>query len=149
MTPNAECLVRPHGAGELADVRRLLADAGLPASGVDGLGDGLVVAIRAEAVVGCAAMERYGEAGLLRSVAVDPGARGRGIGARLTAYVLAAAARAGVRRVYLLTETAPEFFGRFGFQPIGREEVDPVVRQSAEFTELCPASAQAMVREPQ
>ena len=96
--------------------------------------------------MGCAGLERYGAAGLLRSVAVDPGARGLGIGARLTAYVLDTATRAGIRRVYLLTETAPDFFVRFGFRRIGREEVDPAVRQSAEFAELCPVSAQAMVR---
>ncbi len=141
-----EYSIRPHRDGELGVVLRLLADAGLPVAGVEELGDWLVVAVRGEVVLGCAGLERYGEAGLLRSVAVDPGARGLGIGAGLTAYVLDAATRAGIRRVYLLTDTAPVFFRKFGFEPTDRDEVDPAVRQSAEFAELCPATAQAMVR---
>ncbi len=59
--------------------------------------------------------------------------------------MLAAAANRGVQQVYLLTETAADFFPRFGFQPIARSAVDPAVQTSIEFTSACPASAVAMV----
>jgi amino-acid N-acetyltransferase len=85
---------------------------------------------------------------MIRSVAVDPAWRGRGLGGRLTRVVLDLAEQAGVQRIYLLTETAPDFFRGFGFRPIQRDDADAAVRTSAEFTELCPTSAIVMVREP-
>jgi amino-acid N-acetyltransferase len=50
----------------------------------------------------------------------------------------------GFRELYLLTTTAEEFFPRFGFERIGREEVPAAVRESVEFRESCPASATVM-----
>ena len=52
-----------------------------------------------------------------------------------------------MRTVYLLTETAAEFFPRFGFRPIARDTVDPAVRASVEFTSACPDTALVMVKE--
>ena len=95
--------------------------------------------------VGCAAIELYGAAALLRSVAVDASRRGQGLGQRLTAATLELASQRGARTVYLLTESAQDFFPRFGFRPIPRSEVEPAVQRSVEFTSACPASAQAMV----
>ncbi len=66
-------------------------------------------------IVGCASLELYG-AGLaeIRSFAVDPEVRGRGLGARLLGHVLRVAKRRKVPRVFAVTH-APEFFGRQGF----------------------------------
>jgi len=70
------------------------------------------------AVVGCGALHPIWEdLAELRTVAVDPSYRGRKIGHRLVAELIAAARELGVRRVFVLTfET--EFFGSFGFTPI-------------------------------
>jgi amino-acid N-acetyltransferase len=91
--------------------------------------------------VGSAALELYGNAALLRSVAVDQNLRGQGLGQQLTRAALDLAGQHGVETVYLLTETATDFFPRFGFQPIARSAVAPAVQQSVEFTSACPASA--------
>jgi amino-acid N-acetyltransferase len=99
---------------------------------------------RPEGAVGSAALEVYGQYALLRSVAVDEGLRGRGVGQRLTEVALELARQEGVTRVYLLTETAGEFFPRFGFAPVRREEVPAPVLESVEFTTLCPASSLVM-----
>ena len=93
-----------------------------------------------------AGLERYGRHGLLRSVAVSPAWRGRGIAGALTEEILATAEREGLEAVYLLTETAADFFARHGFRRIERSAVAESVRASAEFTALCPASAVVMVR---
>jgi amino-acid N-acetyltransferase len=53
----------------------------------------------------------------------------------------------GVRRVFLLTETAADFFPRFGFRPVARTAVPAAVQQSVEFSSACPASALVMVKE--
>ncbi len=112
-----------------------------------GLGDHEFLALVARdgaSVVGSAAIERYGEAGLLRSVAVDHANRGHGLGAQLVGAALDLARQHGMREVYLLTTTAPGYFPQFGFQPITRDDVAPAVRQSVEFTSACCASALVM-----
>jgi amino-acid N-acetyltransferase len=55
------------------------------------------------------------------------------------------AAELGLRRIYLLTETAAPFFARLGFTPVDRDAVDEAVQASEEFSRLCPATAAVMV----
>jgi len=130
---------------DLPAVLALLERSGLPQ---EGLADHLattLVARSGDAVVGSAALEGYGGAALLRSVAVDSALRGQGLGQRLTRAALDLARQRGVATVYLLTETAGDFFPRFGFQLTERAAVEPAVQQSVEFTSACPASAQVLV----
>jgi amino-acid N-acetyltransferase len=87
----------------------------------------------------------YDKAALLRSVAVDQARRGQGLGQQLTQAALSLAKQQGVTEVYLLTETAADFFPRFGFRPVSRAQVAPAVQGSVEFTTACPASALAMM----
>ena len=102
--------------------------------------------LRAGAVfVGVAGLEVHGGDGVLRSVAVEPASRGSGVGARLTGAILAAARRASLRRLYLLTISAEDYFPRYGFRRVPRDEASAAVRRSVEFREACPASAVAMV----
>jgi amino-acid N-acetyltransferase len=97
-------------------------------------------------VIGTAGLEIRGEDALLRSAAVDPEWRSRGLGARLTMELLALAEARGIRAVYLLTTTAEGFFPRFGFTPISRADVSPAIADTVEFREACPASAVVMAR---
>jgi amino-acid N-acetyltransferase len=130
---------------ELSEVLALLERSGLPQ---DGLADHLattVVARSGDEVVGSAALELYGTAALLRSVAVDSALRGQGLGQRLTRAALDVARQHGICSVYLLTETASGFFPRFGFHPTERAAVEPAIQQSVEFTSACPTSAQVLV----
>ena len=131
--------------GDIPAILALLERSGLPQ---DGLTDHLATALTArsgERVVGSAALELYDTAALLRSVAVEAPLRGQGLGQRLTRAALDLARQHGVQQVYLLTETAGDFFPRFGFRPIARAAVDPAVQQSVEFTSACPVSAHALV----
>lgn len=132
---------------DLAAMLALLDQHRLPHAAIERHLADAVVARAGTRVVGCAAVERYGASGLLRSVAVDGPRRGTGLGGRLTDAALAHARAQGVRTVYLLTETAAEFFPRFGFRPIARDTVDPAVRASVEFTSACPDTALVMVKE--
>jgi amino-acid N-acetyltransferase len=138
-------VVGPMKAGELDAVLALLARLGLPVEGLaEHAGTTLVAREHGGRIVGSAALEVYGSEALLRSVAVDPSCQGLGLGRRLTEAALALANRAGLSRVYLLTQTAERFFPRFGFRAIARDDVPPSVRQSVEFRSACPASAIAM-----
>ncbi len=79
--------------------------------------------------------------GLLRSVAVRASLRGRGIGVNLVAAVEERARLVGIRRLWLLTTTAPDFFRRLGYADTPRAIAPVAVQQSSEFKSLCPASA--------
>jgi amino-acid N-acetyltransferase len=122
----------------------LLTASGLPLDGLEPHLGSAIVAREAGGIVGCAALELYGHDALLRSVAVAPARRGGGVGLALTAACLELARRHGVRTLWLLTETAGEFFPRFGFERMTREAVPASVRQSVEFTSACPESAAVM-----
>jgi amino-acid N-acetyltransferase len=129
---------------DLPDILTLLKAAALPVVGIENHIETALVARDSERLLGCAAVEVYGQAGLLRSVAVDAGRRGEGLGERLTKAALELARQRGVRTVYLLTTTASHFFPRFGFTTIPRSELDPALAQSEELRGACPASALAM-----
>jgi amino-acid N-acetyltransferase len=122
----------------------LLSENGLPAAGFEAHLSTALVARANEHLAGCAALEIYGRAALLRSVAVARGYRGLGLGQQLTRAALQLARAKGVSQVYLLTETAAGFFPKFGFNPVSRAEVLPAVKESVEFTLACPQSALVM-----
>jgi len=74
-----------------------------------------------ERVAGCVALETYGpDLAEVRSLAVDPIIRGRGLGARLLRFALAVARRRKIARVFAVTH-APAFFNRQGFETFARQ----------------------------
>lgn len=129
---------------DAAEVRALLVACALPLNGIPMTLDGFTLALAGGHVVATAAVERYGPDGLLRSVAVDAGHRGSGLGHALMEHVLLQARLQGVESLYLLTTTADAWFPRFGFRRVAREAVPSAVRASVEFAEACPASAVVM-----
>jgi len=125
-----------------AEIEALLARLSLPTAGLhDQFPRAYIVAIDLGAVIGCAGVETYGRAGLLRSVAVSPARAKSGIGRALVADRLAAARSEGLEAVYLLTTTAADFFVRLGFVPADRAGVPSALASSPEFASVCPASA--------
>jgi arsenate reductase len=135
----------PPTEAERAAVEGLIRASGLPTQVVrDRYPQAYVVARRGGEVVGVAALETYDQSGLLRSVAVAPGERGRGTGIALIADRLAAAWAGGLASVYLLTTTAAPLFRRFGFVDADRAAAPAALATSPEFAALCPASATCM-----
>lgn len=78
-------------------------------------------------IVGCGALHvLWADVAEVRTLAVAPALRGRGVGAALLSRLIEQASELGVQRVFCLTfET--EFFGRHGFQPISELAVPPEV----------------------
>ena len=64
--------------------------------------------------------------GEIRSVAVAPTHRGRGLATRLVQTCLAEAQAIGLSEIFLLT-LVPDFFQRFGFRVVSREDLLPIV----------------------
>ncbi len=95
---------------------------------------------------GCVGLEIYGDSALLRSMAISPEYQGKGLGTVLTEAIIEDARKKGIKSLFLLTETAEDFFKRFGFQLVERELVPEDVRQSIEFTKLCLEAPAMMLR---
>jgi amino-acid N-acetyltransferase len=132
--------------GDLAAVESLLEAAGLPLEGARDAFETGVVARDGEDVVGAAAIEPHGGSALLRSVVVRPERRGTGLGRALVEAVEQLAADAGAGEVYLLTETAVDWFPRLGYRSVARDEVPAAISSSVEFTTACADTAVVMRR---
>jgi amino-acid N-acetyltransferase len=78
-------------------------------------------------IVGCGALHvMWEDLAEVRTVAVRPEFKGRGLGSAVLRALLQDARELGVQRVFCLTfETA--FFGRHGFRPIDGQAVEPQV----------------------
>ena len=131
----------------LSYVKRLLAEAQLPYSdltdahmehffgcGSDSVPDGIV------------GLELYGSVALLRSLTVGLKSRGQGCATALASQAEAFAQSQGVREIYLLTTTAERFFQRLGYTRLPREAAPLSIRQTQEFSALCPGGSAFMVK---
>ena len=128
--------------GDLPQILQLLERANLP---TDDLGPELLgvflVARRDGRVIGSGGLEPFGDIALLRSVAVDPTARGSGLGSRIVQALERKAEHLGIDNVFLLTTTATEFFRAQGYAATPREGAPAPIRTSTQFSTLCPDTA--------
>lgn len=131
---------------DASSIEALLVHAQLPPEGLVDHLDAAFVARDGCRVVGSVAIELHADGGLLRSVAVAADYRDAGLGGRLTAAAIEEAQRRQLPALYLLTTTAGDFFPRFGFETITRDEVPASVQDSVEFRGACPASAVVMLK---
>jgi amino-acid N-acetyltransferase len=129
--------IRAASAADQPAIRGLLSDAGLPLDGMEEAFGRGVVAESGGVVVGGAAVERYASDGLLRSVVVAPALRGTGVGRALVAATEVLARELGIRDMYLLTETAADWFGRLGYAVLDREAASDGIAGSWEFRFAC------------
>jgi amino-acid N-acetyltransferase len=126
------------------EIEALLRGARLPVEdAVDHLKH-FTVGIARTGLVAVGGFESHGNDALLRSFVVADSARGHGHGGDMLRHVLQDARAAGIGTVYLLTQTAESFFARHGFRPVERSDAPQAIRQTREFTGLCPASARLM-----
>lgn len=99
-------------------------------------------------LVGCVGLEPLdGRIALLRSLAVKADHRDLGVASRLCEDIEEHARGAGIVTLYLLTTTASGYFTTRGYSPIDRDALPASVRATAEFRQLCPATAVAMKKD--
>lgn len=91
--------------------------------------------------------EMYGRDALLRSIVVPQKTRGGGVGREMVLALIDQARARGVTRLWLLTTTAAAFFAKMGFRQVDRATVPVAIAATAEFADLCPASAVCMSRD--
>ena len=128
-------MIRKAKINEVPEIRRFLGefsqDGGiLPrtlADLYDQLRDYYVYRLDQGPILGIAALHIcWAGLGEIRSVAVAPSHRGQGIASNLVEICLHEARTIGLSEIFLLT-LVPEFFQRFGFKVVSREDLLPIV----------------------
>lgn len=95
-------------------------------------------------LVATAGFEKHGNIALLRSVSTIEAVRGRGLGKKITANTEDYIRDIGANEIYLLTTTAKDFFDKLGYETINREDAPDPIKQTKQFTGVCPSSATIM-----
>jgi amino-acid N-acetyltransferase len=137
---------RPAGDTDLEEICKLLAQEQLPTSDIKNGAQQFWVAEDEDGIAGNIGLESYDDVGLLRSMIVAGSKRNAGIASALVEQLLTYAYGKGLRKIYLVTNTAEAYFERKGFRKITREQVDEKLLVSAEFNGLCPASSVIMMK---
>lgn len=131
------------GEQQRRQVIALLEQHKLPVSDIDD--DKILYLLQdGEDVVGTVGLEIFEDCALLRSVSVVKEKQGKGYGAFMNAAIEQYVKDAGISCLYLLTTSARNFFDKQGYCAISREEAPAAIKQSQEFTSLCPSSAVLM-----
>jgi len=95
---------------------------------------------------GAIGLQVTGTVGLLRSLVVSQDGRHQGCGTALVAALESKARQAGIVDLYLLTETAQAFFARLNYSIIPRDSAPSTIKDTPEFSGLCPDSAILMYK---
>lgn len=132
-------------AEEEQAVKNLLAQCGLVVDDITTEKLQLFLAARkGEEFIGTVGLQKFGEAGLLRSLAVSESYRGQGVGKKLLASMEKFARILDVKQLWLLTMTAADFFKHHGYAETERSQAPPPITATAEFQQHCPDSAVCM-----
>jgi N-acetylglutamate synthase-like GNAT family acetyltransferase len=142
---SADVTLRPAAATDWSAIAALLRDNKLPLEGAQENLPSFFVATKDGIAIGCAGVEVYGDIALLRSVAVMPRFQRKGVGSLLLTRLFQEATGRGIGKLYLLTETAADYFTQMGFRRESIERAPAALKASAEFQGACPASATFMV----
>lgn len=127
--------------------RTLVKSSGLPTDDLSFETSILIGYYDGPSLVGTGALERLGDYALLRSLSVKLGVRGKSLGSNITEALIDEARSQNVKAIYLLTETARDFFHKKGFKDVRRDAVPDAVKNSSEFSHVCPDTAACMFYE--
>ncbi|WP_020205248.1 MULTISPECIES: GNAT family N-acetyltransferase [Cupriavidus] len=114
-------------------IAEILQSCGLASDDLDPSLASFHVALLDGLLVGCAGTEAYGDTVVVRSVAVLPPYRDRGVATHMVSAAMMRARANGCVRAVLLSANCPNYFARYGFSLISAECLPPAVRASREF----------------
>ncbi len=137
-------IVLTASAIDLRNIIKLLKENNLPTEDIIQGAQHFLLIKQADNLVGVIGLEVYGNKGLLRSMAVNITHRNSGIATALVEAIFLFAKQQQLMDVYLLTETAALYFKRKGFLTVTREDVPAEIKQSKEFSHICPSTATVM-----
>lgn len=104
----------------------------------------LYLLLDGENAMGTVGLDIFNDCALLRSVNIVKDARGKGYGKILNEQIEQFAKESGINCMYLITHTAKDFFDHQGYCVIDRATAPEAIKQTEQFTGLCPSSAVVM-----
>lgn len=129
----------------IEDVKQLLSDCELPISDIVPSQSLLFFGCRSDSeLVGVVGLEVCGAVALIRSLGVLPQHRNYGLGKALVEFAEAHAKSIGIQSLFLLTTTAETYFSKLGYFTAPRDEAPLPIKDTTQFSALCPASASFM-----
>ncbi len=131
----------------LDDLQRFLHEHKLPSNDLSLKGNTFIGYYQNDELVGTGGLEIYGPYALLRSIAVKESLRGNGLGIQIVSDLILKADELNIKKIFLLTETAHDFFLKQSFNDVNRSDVPELIKASSEFAHVCPVTSAAMVLE--
>lgn len=147
MNTMPEIKIRPANRNDFDAIAKLLSAEKLPVDDIDRSLTNFFAAVDGNKIVGAIGLEVHGEYGLLRSMIVNSVYRNKGIAGKLVQRLFEQAQSLSLREIYLLTETAEKYFINKDFKPVSRDNVPEAIKQSQEFSHVCPSTAVVMKKE--
>ncbi len=133
-------------AADLAAIKALLNASKLPSNNCDEHIENFIVAEYRGKIIGAGGLEICDTEGLVRSIVIAAEYRGNGIAQKIYQRIEDKAYHLAITALYLLTESATEYFKSLGFSIKQRSEIPTSIMQTKQFMELCPSSATIMCR---
>jgi amino-acid N-acetyltransferase len=128
---------------DVADIKKLLQENDLPISDISSDME-FYIEIENKQISVVGGLEIIGDFVIIRSIAVAHNYKGKGLGTKMTHHLIDTAKKKKYDIVYLLTMTAENYFPKFGFTEINRESAPEAIKNSSQFTTVCPDSAVLM-----
>jgi amino-acid N-acetyltransferase len=143
MNSLSECKLVVADEGSRATILSLLASSDLPTSDLDDTKT-LFACLSNGVVVGTGGLELFKNSALLRSISVRTDLQKKGLGKFIVNELEKTARQKGIYELYLLTTSAKDFFTKEGYEVLDRKDVPPEIKNTAEFSFVCPATAKVM-----
>ena len=127
------CVYRRGRPDDAAQMAALIVSGELPPFFLEPYIEGFLVIEHDGRMVGAGGVEFYGEDAVIRSVVVDPGARGLGLGIDIGTLLEDDALKSGARDVYLFTMHAYGFWKRLGYIDLPLDQWPENVRENWQY----------------
>ncbi len=135
---------RNAATADIPSIQKLLSDSKLPDEDCVAHIENFIVFVANNNIVGVGGLEICGSFALVRSIAVVPQHRGKGIAKKIYTQLKDRAQGLGINRLYLLTESATDYFANLEFLIMDRADAPESIMATQQFKQLCPSSATLM-----
>ena len=122
---------------QIGEIEKILETCELSTTGLPDQIQDFYLAAVPEGIAGCIGLEVYGKYGIIRSTAVLPEYRRRGIGVQLAEKAIENARDRGIEELYLKTEHEAKFFSQVGFTSIFPQQIPAEIKDAEMLAVSC------------
>lgn len=130
---------------DIVFAQKLLADNNLPYQDIEDKNVKIFILKNDNTPIGIIGLEVYHKIALLRSMVIEKMYKNQGYGKYLFNKIVDYCKDKKVSELYLLTCSADRYFEKLGFEQILRNNLPEEIKQTKQFSQLCPCSAICMM----